>query len=137
MNISEQELLSMLEKAYKAGYEGYNEQMTAKCYSIVKKCKDEKSVSCGVDCTLGPSGTPLNWSNPYLSCGTDHHIQIRGTTDSTGPNRNGDDYHIQIRGTTDSTGPNRNGDDFSNIEINPIQDNVSMHSVPNILSYTF
>ncbi len=117
MNISEQELLSMLEKAYKAGYEGYNEQMTAKCYSIVKKCKDEKSVSCGADCTLGPSGTPHNWSNHYLSCGTD--------------------YHIQIRGTTDSTGPNRNGDDFSNIEINPIQDNVSMHSVPNILSYTF
>ena len=71
MNISEQELLSMLEEAYKAGYEGYNEQMTAKCYSIAKKCKDEKSVSCGVD-----------WGSAYLSCGTDHHIQIRGTTDS-------------------------------------------------------
>lgn len=99
MNISEQELLSMLEEAYKAGYEGYNEQMTAKCYSIVKKCKDEKSVSCGVDYTLGPSGTPLNWSNPYLS------------------------------GTTDSAGPNRNGDDFSNVQINSIPENVTIQHI--------
>ena len=118
MNISEQELLSMLEEAYQSGYESYLEQMPAKCYSIVKKCKDKNKPKVQQE-FLFDSNTPLSDDNPYVF-----------TNSET-------DHHIQIRGTTDSTGPNRNGDDFSNIEINPIQDNVSMHSVPNILSYTF
>lgn len=41
MNISEQDLLSMLEEAYQSGYEGYFEQMTANCYAIMQKYKDE------------------------------------------------------------------------------------------------
>jgi|GEM_PF-5045928 predicted SPOUT superfamily RNA methylase MTH1 len=130
MNISEQELLSMLEEAYQSGYEGYFEQMTANCYAIVQKYKDEnkhlaQSQNAELNsANLSVQATSRDWyrhsiDNPYVSfvnSETDHYIQI---------------------GETHSAGTNRNGDDFSNVQINSIPENVSIqHTVPNVLSYT-
>lgn len=117
MNISEQELLSMLEEAYQSGYESYLEQMTAKCYSIVKKCKDKNKPKVQQE-FLFDSNTPLSDDNPYVftNSETDHHIQY-------------------VRGT-DSAVLNRNGDDFSNVEINSIPENVTIQHIDGN-TYTF
>lgn len=119
MNISEQELLSMLEEAYQSGYESYLEQMTAKCYSIVKKCKDKKKPKVQQEFLFG-SNTPLSDDNPYVftNSETDHHIQFSA----------GHQGLPTLRGT-DSAVLNRNGDDFSNVEINSIPENVTIQHI--------